>query len=101
MHKKSLRVYADELLRDRLIEESMGNDFELNVERALIESFQKLDKDILAEALPATGKPDKELMDVAMSGRFIIYLFYCDYNCPSNKIQSIFVVTFIKFLSNF
>lgn len=71
LHKQALRLYADELLREKIMEESIGNDPEVNLERILVNSFLKLDKDILTEAMPnaASGKPlDKETMDVAMSG---------------------------------
>lgn len=71
LHKQALRLYAEELLKERIMEESIGNDIEINLERILTNSFLKLDKDILTEALPnaASGKSlDKETMDIAMSG---------------------------------
>jgi serine/threonine protein phosphatase PrpC len=71
LHKQSLRLYAEDLLKEKIMEESIGNDLEINLERILTNSFLKLDKDILLEAMPnpASGKQlDKEIMDVAMSG---------------------------------
>ena len=71
LHKQSLRLYAEELLKERIMEESIGNEIEYNLEKILENSFLKLDKDLVVEALPnaASGKAlDKETMDVAMSG---------------------------------
>jgi len=68
IHKNSLRAYAHELLKDRIMEESIGNEIEINIEKALVDSFVKLDKDILNEAIPTSKGPDRELLDVAMSG---------------------------------
>ena len=71
LHKQSLRLYAEDLLKEKVMEESIGNDPEINLERILTNSFLKLDKDILLEASPnvASGKvTDKETLDVAMSG---------------------------------
>lgn len=71
IHKNSLRAYAHELLKDRIMEESIGNEIEINIEKALVDSFVKLDKDILNEAIPTSKGPDRELLDVAMSGRLL------------------------------
>ena len=47
----------------------MGNEVKLDVQKALEDAFVKLDVDILAEAVPKDPRlPDKELMNVAMSG---------------------------------
>ncbi len=70
IHKASLRSYAEDLLKDRIMEESIGNEIKFDIEKALVESFTKLDIDILNEAIPKNAiYPDKETMDVAMSGR--------------------------------
>ena len=71
LHRQSLLLYADELLKEKIMEESIGNEIEFNLEKILIDSFLKLDHDLMVEALPnpASGKIlDKETMDVAMSG---------------------------------
>lgn len=71
IHKASLNLYADELLRERIMEESIGNEIEFNIEKILKQAFLKLDQDIKVEAMPnpANGKLlDKETMSVAMSG---------------------------------
>jgi pyruvate dehydrogenase phosphatase len=71
LHKQSLRHYAEELLKERIMEESIGNEVEINLEKILANSFMKLDSDLIAEALPnpIRGKQvDKENMDIAMSG---------------------------------
>jgi pyruvate dehydrogenase phosphatase len=71
IHKQSLNLYTDELLKERIMEESIGNDIEINIEKILKASFLKLDQDVKVEAMPnpASGKLlDKETMDVAMSG---------------------------------
>lgn len=69
IHKRSLNEYAYELLKDRHMEESMGNEVKLDVHKSLEDAFVKLDADILAEAVPKDPlQPDRELMDVAMSG---------------------------------
>lgn len=71
IHKKALRNYTEDLLRDRIMEESIGNEIKVDIEKALVDSFLKLDQDILDEAIPKNAMyPDKETMDVAMSGRF-------------------------------
>jgi len=75
IQKLSLRSYAEDLLKDRIMEESMGNEVKFDIEKALVDSFNKLDMDILNEAIPKNAiYPDKETMDVAMSGRFLIFL---------------------------
>ena len=71
MQRQSLRQYAEELLKEKIIEESIGNEIVPNMNKILINAFLKLDADLLTEALPnpASGKAlDKETMDVAMSG---------------------------------
>lgn len=71
LHKQSLLLYAEELLKERIMEESIGNEIEYNIENILKNSFLKLDNDLIVEALPnpASGKSlDKETMDVALSG---------------------------------
>ena len=58
IHKQSLRMYAEELVKERIMEESVGNEIEFNLEKILAASFLKLDRDLLAEATPqaASGK---------------------------------------------
>lgn len=71
IHRQSFNLYAEELLKERIMEESIGNEIDINIEKILKSSFLKLDQDIKVEAMPnpASGKPlDKETMDVAMSG---------------------------------
>jgi len=71
IHHQSLRTYAEELLKDRIMEESIGNDLKLNYEKILTDSFLKLDQHLEMEAKPdiASGRQlDKETMDVIMSG---------------------------------
>ena len=71
LHKNSLKLYAEELLKERIMEESIGNEIEFNMEKILREAFLKLDNDLVVEALPnvASGKLlEKENMDVANSG---------------------------------
>ena len=71
IHKQSLKLYAEELLKERIMEESIGNEIEFNLEKILDNSFMKLDADLVTEALPnvASGKLlEKENMDVVMSG---------------------------------
>ena len=71
IHKQSLSLYAEELLKERVMEESIGNEVEMNIEKILTNAFLKLDADLSVEALPnvASGRPlDKETMDIAMSG---------------------------------
>lgn len=71
LHKQSLTLYAEELLKERIMEESIGNEIEFNIEKILTNAFLKLDHDLTVEALPnaANGTQlDKETMDIAMSG---------------------------------
>lgn len=72
LHRISLQRYAEELLRDRIMEESIGNELEVNMEKILINAFVKLDSDLTLEAMPdpTSGKTvlDKETLDVIMSG---------------------------------
>ena len=71
IHKQSLKLYAEDLLKERIMEESIGNEIEFNLEKILENSFLRLDNDLVTEALPnvASGKIlEKENMDVVMSG---------------------------------
>jgi hypothetical protein len=71
LQKQSLRLYAEELLRDKIMEESIGNEIQFNMSRILTNAFVKLDHDLINEALPNPGigkMLDRETMDVAMSG---------------------------------
>lgn len=79
LQKQSLRLYAEELLKERIMEESMGQDLESgdpnnglpNISKVLTNAFLKLDNDLLNEALPNPGSGkmlDRETMNVAMSG---------------------------------
>ena len=58
MQRQSLRQYAEELLKEKIIEESIGNEIVPNMNKILINAFLKLDADLLTEALPnpASGK---------------------------------------------
>lgn len=76
IHRLSLHRYAEDLLRERIMEESIGNDdLEPNIEKILNNAFLRLDADLTAEALPdpivsggRASPPDKETLDVIMSG---------------------------------
>lgn len=65
IHKNSLIHYAEELLTMHMLEDNEP----LNMETILTNAFQKLDRDIIIEALPSPGQPpDKEMLDIAMCG---------------------------------
>lgn len=71
IHKQSLRQYAEDLLKEKIMEESIGDEIEHNISKILTDSFIKLDNDLITESLPnaANGKlSDRETMDVVMSG---------------------------------
>lgn len=71
-----MQRYAEDLLRDRIMEESIGNDDIVpNIDKILTNSFMRLDNDLAAEALPEpsvnggrANVTDKETLDVIMSG---------------------------------
>jgi pyruvate dehydrogenase phosphatase len=65
IHQNSLNHYAEELLTMNMLE----NNEPLNMEQILTNSFLKLDRDIIIEALPAPGHPiDTDMLDTAISG---------------------------------
>lgn len=73
LHRNSLQTYGEELLKERIIEESMsdGTPVEYDFPKILKDAFMRLDKDLSQEALPnpASGKAlDKDTMNIAMSG---------------------------------